>query len=270
MALRNFSLLAILVLSQILFSPARPAQAQFPYETTSQTDLGIVGTSATIFALGYWVESAADNSGKIQPSDPATINAFDRSATNNWSPGAAKLSDIFMYSSAVAPLSLTLSDAGSKQPLTITAMHLETLLLNGGVTYLMKNMFRRSRPFLYNEDPRISGSVRQSHTAHRSFPSGHTSTSFSSMVFLASVFSSLYPDSDARPYVWGGCLAVAGTTGYLRYRAGWHYPSDILAGAALGAFVGWLVPQLHEIDEQGTNPAQTKSLPMTVGFSIAF
>ena len=41
---------------------------------------------------------------------------------------------------AVAPLSLTFTGTGSKEPLTITAMHLETLLLNGGATYLLKNI----------------------------------------------------------------------------------------------------------------------------------
>jgi membrane-associated phospholipid phosphatase len=266
------------VLVACLLLASFPVQAQFPYETTNSTEIGVFATSAILYGAGYWVESSAGHTpwglsytvDELESFDVTTINAFDRPATTNWSPGAAHLSDIFMYSSMVAPLSLTLSDMGSKQPLTLTTMHAETLLLNGGLTYLLKNMFGRPRPLVYNTDPRISDSLRQSATARRSFPSGHTSTSFSSMVFLASVFSSLYPDSDARPYVWGGCLAVAGTTGYLRYKAGWHYPSDILAGAALGGFVGWLVPRLHEVNNHDITTAKPNTLPMTIGFSIAF
>ncbi len=34
-------------------------------------------------------------------------------------------------------------------------------------------------------------------------------------------------------------------TGYLRIRAGKHYPSDVLAGYALGALIGYAVPALH-------------------------
>ena len=39
--------------------------------------------------------------------------------------------------------------------------------------------------------------------------------------------------------------------GWLRVRAGRHYPTDVLAGAALGTFIGWLVPRLHEVDHPG-------------------
>ncbi len=92
------------------------------------------------------------------------------------------------------------------------------------------------------------------------------------MVFMASVFERLYPHSSARPWVWGGCLAAAATTGYLRYAAGRHYPTDILVGAAMGAFVGYLVPSLHELEEGGPGGAgggktrQTMTIGLTLGF----
>jgi membrane-associated phospholipid phosphatase len=87
---------------------------------------------------------------------------------------------------------------------------------------------------------------------------------------LAGVFEKLYPESSARGWVWGGCLTAAATTGYLRYAAGRHYPSDILVGAAMGAFVGYLVPRLHEI-ETAPESASRKSRPaVTVGFSFGF
>ncbi len=249
-------------------------QNVFPYKTSTESDLPVLGTSALLFGLGYWADGESlDNRSfipeEIQTLNRADINSFDRSATHHYSPQAAHLSDIFMYSSAVAPLSLTLTETGSKEPLTVTAMHLETLLLNGGMTYLMKNLFRRTRPFVYNDDPRIPDSLRMSRTARRSFPSGHTSTAFASMVFLATVYGKMNPDSQSRNLVWAGCLATAGMTGYLRYAAGYHYPSDILAGAALGAFAGWLVPQLHEIDKDGPG-AGASGGDMVMGFSVKF
>ena len=114
--------------------------------------------------------------------------------------------------------------------------------------------------------------LKMEKTSRRSFYSGHTSSAFASMVFLAGVFERLYPDSDARGWVWGGCLAAATTTGYLRYAAGRHYPTDILAGAAVGAFVGYLVPALHEIEADSPDgPAGEKSRrSVTLGITRGF
>jgi membrane-associated phospholipid phosphatase len=69
------------------------------------------------------------------------------------------------------------------------------------------------------------------------------------MVFFAGSFARLNPDSGARGWVWGGCLTAAAATGVLRWVAGRHFPTDILAGAAVGATAGWLVPRLHEADD---------------------
>ncbi len=34
--------------------------------------------------------------------------------------------------------------------------------------------------------------------------------------------------------------------GVLRVWSGNHYPSDVIAGAAVGSFIGWLVPRMHK------------------------
>lgn len=60
------------------------------------------------------------------------------------------------------------------------------------------------------------------------------------------MFADYYPDSKLKPFVWGVSIGLPALTGYLRIRAGQHYPSDIVAGYALGAAVGWLVPTLHK------------------------
>jgi membrane-associated phospholipid phosphatase len=40
-------------------------------------------------------------------------------------------------------------------------------------------------------------------------------------------------------------LGTAAAVGGLRIAAGKHFPTDILAGAAVGSLVGYLVPRLH-------------------------
>lgn len=50
--------------------------------------------------------------------------------------------------------------------------------------------------------------------------------------------------------VWGAGLATASSVAILRVAAGKHYPSDVVMGAAMGSFIGWLVPMLHREREQ--------------------
>lgn len=46
--------------------------------------------------------------------------------------------------------------------------------------------------------------------------------------------------------IWGASLAVASTTGFLRYKSGHHFPTDVLAGALAGGVIGYLIPVLHK------------------------
>ncbi len=64
-----------------------------------------------------------------------------------------------------------------------------------------------------------------------SFPSAHSTTSFAA----ATAYSRALPSAAPMFY------AVAGALGLSRPYLGVHYPSDVVAGAALGTAVGRLV-----------------------------
>ncbi len=49
----------------------------------------------------------------------------------------------------------------------------------------------------------------------------------------------------SRNAAWGGMLATASMAGFLRYRAGMHYPTAVIAGALTGSLSGFLAPFLH-------------------------
>jgi undecaprenyl-diphosphatase len=66
---------------------------------------------------------------------------------------------------------------------------------------------------------------------YASFPSGHATTAFAALV----AFGSLFPR--IRPVLWGYALLIAAS----RVVVSAHYPSDVIAGAAFGAFGALLV-----------------------------
>lgn len=72
-----------------------------------------------------------------------------------------------------------------------------------------------------------------------SFPSGHTSDAFA----LATSVSMAYP----KWYIIVPSFAWAGAVGYSRMDLGVHYPSDVLAGAILGAGSSFLCHKIQLI-----------------------
>ncbi|WP_134087791.1 phosphatase PAP2 family protein [Olivibacter sp. XZL3] len=92
-----------------------------------------------------------------------------------------------------------------------------TALLNFG----LKKVFKRPRPFIVH----VGFTAVYEPTSY-SFPSGHTSASFST----ATALSRAYP----KWYVIAPSFLWAGTVGYSRMYLGVHNPSDVAAGAVLG------------------------------------
>lgn len=70
-----------------------------------------------------------------------------------------------------------------------------------------------------------------------SFPSGHTSIAFSQAMII-----SLH---HRKWYVVAPAFAWAGAVGYSRLYLGAHYPTDVLAGAAMGILSGWLTNKVN-------------------------
>ncbi len=93
------------------------------------------------------------------------------------------------------------------------------------LNYAVKVTVRRRRPELVGLPP-LTKTV-----SRLSFPSAHATTSFAA----ARAFSGLVPAASV--------YAPAGAFGLSRPYLGVHYPSDVLAGAALGTAVAALWPQ---------------------------
>jgi membrane-associated phospholipid phosphatase len=100
-------------------------------------------------------------------------------------------------------------------------------------TYALKYIVNRPRP--YNTYPDLTH-VDSENTP--SFPSGHSSATFG----LATALSLNYP----KWYVIVPSMAWAGLTGYSRMYLGVHYPTDVLAGAAIGIGTSWATWKINK------------------------
>lgn len=173
-----------------------------------------------------------------------TIPAFDRAATRNSSESARKASDLTVDLSSGLPFLLLAGKKTRRDAGKLGILFAETMAINYGLTNIIKATSRRPRPYVFDENLDPATIIRSNDRA--SFLSGHTSVSTTGGFFFARVFADYYPDSKLKPVVWVLGAGLPALTGYLRFRAGQHYPTDIIAGYALGATIGYLVPTLHK------------------------
>ncbi|MCX6303257.1 MAG: phosphatase PAP2 family protein [Bacteroidia bacterium] len=102
-----------------------------------------------------------------------------------------------------------------------------------GISAALKYTVNRDRP--YETYPDI---MKKMDVISPSFPSGHTSSAFETATSL----SLAYPEW----YVIVPSFAWAGTVAYSRMEVGVHYPSDVLAGALIGAGSAFLTYKINE------------------------
>lgn len=242
---------------------------QTVYERSSKTDLPLLSGAIGGLGLGFYL---GKNVEALTPEDLALLDqrnvpSFDRWACQRFSPKADHLGDVILRICAFSPLLVLASPRlDSDQKWTYGLMYIETGILTYGVTEITKLLSRRIRPYAYNSEVPMSEKMK-SYEAKKSFFSGHTSLSFANAVFLAQTYSAVYPESRWKPAVWGAGLSAAALVGILRVLAGKHFPSDVLVGALVGSFLGFVIPRLHEV-EPGTNHDFRRAFQ--VSFELSF
>lgn len=116
-----------------------------------------------------------------------------------------------------------------------SALYITTSLgVNTVLTYSLKYSINRVRPYDVYPTEITAYSVESS----ASFPSGHTSLAFATATSLSLKFPEWYVIAPS--YIW------AGYVGYSRMNLGVHYPTDVLAGAVLGAGSAFLTYKINE------------------------
>lgn len=109
------------------------------------------------------------------------------------------------------------------------------IFLAEGVSVGLKSITKRERPYLAHPDLIVGKSASSDY----SFPSGHASVAFATATSLSLAFP--------KWYVIAPSFAYAGTVGYSRMYLGVHYPSDVFAGALVGAGSSFLTWKLQKL-----------------------
>lgn len=115
-------------------------------------------------------------------------------------------------------------------------------ILSAIVTHGTKRIIHRDRPFVTY--PFIE---KRDDGGGYSFPSGHTSAAF----YTATSLSISYP----KWYVIVPTYLWASSVGWARMYQGVHYPTDVLAGAVVGAGCAWITYKMQKwINKNNTAP----------------
>lgn len=178
--------------------------------------------------------------------DRNDVNAFDRPSTDKYNTEAARASDILRSGVVIFPVLFLFNHHTRKDIKGLALLTVEVVGINWGVTNGVKNIFNRTRPYVYNDN--VSLDERTNDQSRLSFFSGHSSHTAAVSFLFAKVINDYHPDMDLKYKfgLWGVATLIPATTAYLRVQSGDHFPTDVMVGCGLGAAIGWLVPHLHK------------------------
>lgn len=194
--------------------PERISGAAYDAFFNPQTLIPLAG--AAVFAIDDFDERVSDWAVKHNPVFGSTVDAIDASDS---------LKDILQVEAIVTALATPSGDDPEQWAFSkLRGIGVELLAM--GVTHSatsrLKDATNRTRP---------------SKSDDRSFPSSHTSSAFSYMTVANRNLDSINMPRMFKPALKVGNTLLAASVAWARVEGQQHYPSDVLAGAALGHFL---------------------------------
>lgn len=211
----------------------------------------------------HWCERYPNGTIDVNSLDLATRDGLRVSNTA----AASTASDVFAY--AIAPLVvlgldglLVLHDhRPARQWLIDMILIMEATVAAADVTQIFKYSVGRDRPFTH--DLTLAElAQRNNRDDHKSFFSGHTSVTFALAVSGGTIAT--MRGYRLAPLIWASGLAVAVTTSYLRIASDQHFLTDVIAGAAIGSALGFVIPYVFH-RARATRSSITPNVSPTIG-----
>ena len=267
MQVRIFLFVVVCVLGQspgqkmYAFAAANPDSTHRPYTLNYKIDIPI--TAVTIFGNFYGLKLLKRNFGIDDPDeiynlDPGNVPKFDRSAlslNSSFFAEAHDISDIGLNVSTVLPVLLFLDKDMRADWLQLTFLYLESQFVFANV-YIWggPHASKRYRPFVYYSEIPIQ--ERRGDFRKNSFFSGHASFTGVASFFMASTYS-MYHKDVSKLLLYSLATVPPVFVSYFRYRAGKHFPSDVIVGTVIGAIGGIIVPYLHRSNKKRPDKSWT-------------
>ena len=224
------------------------ASSKIPvYTIKPKVDIPLFVAAAGWTFYGFAQVSNKDGSSqaKVESLQKSSIPWYDRWAVRPYNRSVDKLSYVPFDAAMPFPLVFCAFDKKMRKDYwKLTFLYAEAMAITGALYTSATHYLSRYRPLVYSSESPMD--VRTSSNARNAFFAGHVALVATSTFFVASAYDDYHPDSKFKWVMYGIAGAATLTTGYLRHRAGEHFPSDILVGTVVGTMSGLLTPRLHQ------------------------
>jgi membrane-associated phospholipid phosphatase len=227
-----------------------------------------IGTGWSLYAFTKIYSKDTTPVARVMSLDKNDVAGINRFGVDLFSRKAFNVSNMFFYGSMPFPLVLMLDkdirkDAGKIGVLWLESMSITGLLYTGSVYFHDK-----FRPYVYNPDVPIGKRTRGG--GKNCFYAGHVGLVATSTFFTAKVFSDYHPHSKFRWVLFAVAGVSTAVTGYTRIKAGEHFLTDVLIGAAQGTLTGILVPHFHKNANHDQRLSLHPNFGAEKGFSLVY
>lgn len=220
------------------------------YNINNKVDIPVasLGAAGTLFGLYKRFKKPESDSATILALNTDKMRRWDKGATQTYNKG--RVSDALFVLGVTSPWLLLSDERIKNDKNAIWMMYFQVVGLSAAGYALTAGNIDKYRPYAYNSKAPMKR--RLSSHAKNSFYCGHPSVMAAGSFFTAKTYSDYYPKTKKAYALWTYAAASTIACGYLRYRGGYHFPTDIVIGMATGAAIGVLIPILHKNKKSGT------------------
>jgi membrane-associated phospholipid phosphatase len=221
-----------------------PNQPVYKLKPVADIPLTAITAGWSLYAFSKIYSKEHSSEEKIASLDRNNINAFDRGAVRPFSESLDRVSYYPFFAVMPMPFVFLTGKSTRKDFFKLTFLYLEAMSITGALYTGSVYFGNRYRPYAYTTESSMSQRTRGG--AKNSFYAGHVALVATSAFFGAKVYADYHPDSKIKWLFYTLAGTTTAATAYLRYRAGQHFPSDLLVGIVQGTLTGILVPHFHK------------------------
>ncbi len=224
-----------------------PAAEESPFAFHWPRETALLGTGIVAQRIGHHrlYGMAPARPEELRRGD---LSPLDRWNAGTWNPGADIASDVLAFAVGPAMVYADLwhrarGESSWRPVLEDVLVLAQAASWNSALSLNLRATRVHPRPYVYGTA--APESERRQGQAAGSFYSGHASGAFLGAVYVSTVYPLRHPEFEHKGWLWAGSLTAATGVAALRVAAGKHFPSDVIAGAAMGSLIGLGFVQLH-------------------------